>query len=662
MRFRAPVLLIPWLASCGFAASGPSWEDQLSPSGPCYEADLADGIDAPAELHTVFACLNQGGTLDAMRGLDAALDAPTREGLVGVVAVAWLTDLGGSGGAGAMIGALLEEGRALVEERSDWEWVVRLGLELLYGRGYGEVVTLDLAAPSQLAAGLLVPLSPVIGQAAGAILDDDLAPLGPVSEFLRSEALPSLLWSAALLPGAGSGAGPEGTALAALASEWPADLARTIQDVADTSNNRHPGSGDSLRDLIEAVLVQTGDDGRPALAHLSDPLLPILADPALAGALTGWIGDELALGNLQRVPEQLLYLASVDRDGGVLEAAPAGEDSALASMVRMLARANQPVRCEARVLGLWPVSLEVDNLSVRLLELLADQDPDDVEGVVALLSILLGVDWLTGPILDAVPDYCPVLDDQMIGDLYALDRLTDEPAHGLVHALVTGLQAVGTQGAESRIPEVVDLISAAESFGLVPPLEEGLRDLVGGPLLTHLMAALPGLMDLEGALAGAPGRSSVPPEVRLPDTAMLLGWMVAILSPDGEGRTPLDRLGPPLQAALAQEGTWEALAHLGLLLQAPDTELAGLLPRLLPLLEADPSISLLDSAADLLSDPALVRPALVLAEEDALRDAVFATSLTEEGPLPFLARLQVGGTLDALLGTLELFFDLLEPA
>ena len=99
-----------------------------------------------------------------------------------------------------------------------------------------------------------------------------------------------------------------------------------------------------------------------------------------------------------------------------------------------------------------------------------------------------------------------------------------------------------------------------------------------------------------------------------------------------------------------------------LLLQAPDTELAGLLPRLLPLLEADPSISLLDSAADLLSDPALVRPALVLAEEDALRDAVFATSLTEEGPLPFLARLQVGGTLDALLGTLELFFDLLEPA
>ena len=620
-------------------------------------------MDAPAELHTVFACLNQNGTLDAMRGLDAALDAPTREGLVGVVAMAWLTELAGSGGMSAMLGTLLEEGQVLIAERSAWAWTVRLGLELLYGRSYGEVTTLNLSAPSALEAGLLLPLSPVIGRAAGAILDDDLAPLGPVQELLASEALPSLLWSAALLPGADfNGAGTDGAALAVLASEWPADVARMIADMADTANNRHSGSGDSLRDLLEAVLVQTGDDGRPALAHLSDPLLPILADPALAGALTGWIGDELALGNLQRVPEQLLYLASVDHSGGSLEVAPDVEDSALASMVRMMARANQPVRCETRILGIWPVSLEIDNLSVRLLELLADQNPDDVEGAVALLSLLLGVDWLTGPILDAVPDYCPVLDDQMISDMYALDRLTDEPAHGLVHALVTGLQAIGTQGAESRIPEVVDLISTAEAFGLVPPLEEGLRDLVGGPLLTHMMEALPGLMDLDGALAVAPGRSSVPPDVQLPDTAMLLGWMVTILSPDGEGRTALDRLGPPLQAALAQQGTWEALAHLGLLLQSPDTELAGLLPRLLPLLEEDPALGWLDSAAELLGDAALVRPVLVLTEEDALRDAVFATSLTEEGPLPVLARLQVSGTLDVLLGTLELFFDLLEPA
>lgn len=650
-RARIAPFALAVLGGCGFAASAPSWEDQLAPSGPCYEADLSDGLDAPAELHTVFACLNRTGALDAARPIDAALDAPTRDGAapeatVGGVAAAWVVEAAGAA-EGASLSALVEAARDLVAAPEEWRWALEAGLELLYARPYDGLTVEGLAAPSALEAGLIAPLSPAAGHAAGAILDDDLAPLGPARDLLRSEALVSLAWSAALLPHS------DDPALQALAEGWPQAAARLIRDSADTSNNRHPGSGDSLRDLAEAALIQTGNDGRPALAHLSDPLLPILADPGMAPRLEGWIASELALGNLQQVPAQLLYLASVDGGGGALSE---GEGSALAAMVRLLARADQPVRCETEILGIWPVSIEVDNLSVRILELLADQDPGNVEGAVALLSVMLGADWLTGPILEAVPDYCPALDDQMISDLYALDRLTDGPAHGLVHALVTGLQALDAGG---HTAGVVDLLSTAWAFDLVPPVEELLRDQVGGPLLEELMAALPSLVALDDRLGGLPEAALLPPGVELPDTGALLRWMLAILSPDAEGRTPLDRLGPPLQAVLAQEGSWEALAHLADLLEAPGSRTAGLLDRLLPLVEADPSLSWAPGLADTLEDPALVRPALVLLESEALRGAALTTSLTEEGPAPFLARLVVGGTLDVLVATLDLLLDLL---
>ena len=65
-------------------------------------------------------------------------------------------------------------------------------------------------------------------------------------------------------------------------------------------------------------------------------------------------------------------------------------------------------------------------------------------------------------------------------------------------------------------------------------------------------------------------------------------------------------------------------------------------------------MSAVHDLAPLLTDEAVLGPALRLGESRALTDALGETSLTEEGPLPYAARLVTGGTLDAVLRTVDL--------
>ena len=63
------------MVGCGGNTSPPSWTDQVSPSGPCWEVNLTDGLDESStdELHGLFDCLNQGGNLDPFAGPRPAL-------------------------------------------------------------------------------------------------------------------------------------------------------------------------------------------------------------------------------------------------------------------------------------------------------------------------------------------------------------------------------------------------------------------------------------------------------------------------------------------------------------------------------------------------------------------------------------------------------------
>ena len=88
--------LVLLLAGCGADTSPPDWTEQVSPSGPCWEVNLTDGLDESStdELHGLFDCLNQGGNLDPFSGLVDALDADSRSGIpLGVELAALVNDL-----------------------------------------------------------------------------------------------------------------------------------------------------------------------------------------------------------------------------------------------------------------------------------------------------------------------------------------------------------------------------------------------------------------------------------------------------------------------------------------------------------------------------------------------------------------------------------------
>ena len=79
MRIGLALLMV----GCGAASAPESWTEQVSPSGPCWEVNLTDGLDESStdELHGLFDCLNQGGNLAPFSGVVDAMDATSRSGI-----------------------------------------------------------------------------------------------------------------------------------------------------------------------------------------------------------------------------------------------------------------------------------------------------------------------------------------------------------------------------------------------------------------------------------------------------------------------------------------------------------------------------------------------------------------------------------------------------
>ena len=71
-----PILGLTLLMSCSAAPSQQGWWEQRQPSGPCWEANLADGLSTESadEIHAIYRCLNKDGGYEALGGLDAAMD------------------------------------------------------------------------------------------------------------------------------------------------------------------------------------------------------------------------------------------------------------------------------------------------------------------------------------------------------------------------------------------------------------------------------------------------------------------------------------------------------------------------------------------------------------------------------------------------------------
>lgn len=645
---RQPHLLLVGLLASGCALQGPKddWVDQLSADGPCWRVDLSDGLDeqSTAELHDLYGCLNKNSGLDPLAGVDAAWDAPDREGTAtGIVLAQLLGDLPDLGLDPFGLLGTVEE---LMERRAELlDPILELSIELMYGQTYEQVSTLvDLTDGAELDRGLVRPALPLLGTVANELLDLDLAPVDRLASALGGQSIRDLLCTALAL------ADSDDSALIDLRGDLAIAVGQAIEQAQDTSNDRWSGaSGHSLRDLAQALLLPDEGTGETGIEALMPTVEPILADPDLRDRILDVLADAEAGGHLDPLPNQLAHLSSVDVDGG--ERTP-GEDSALGSLLRLLASGNTGVVCTID-LGLTELDIDLGNLSVSLLSLLATMDPDTVESGVSLLGQVFGwsftqdtLDWIAGS------GVCPTLTEELVDDLGAVDRLTDPEVGDLLAVLLDLLSAFHDNNeSDDRIPELVDALAALSDTGLVNPVEEVLLDLGDSALMDGLTDALPLLLTSSDWSDDA-----CPTDSAVLDLDAFLELAGDAASDDDELFTELEPLTSPL---LEHAATWQLLDNLGAILQQDGTRLSQVGPLAIAFVELDPELEALDTVVDLLDEVEVLRLAMLLVASEDLLDAIGEATPGDEGPLPFAARLVVGGTLDVLLRTLDLALDTL---
>ncbi|MFT5683632.1 MAG: hypothetical protein ACI8RZ_004564 [Myxococcota bacterium] len=631
------------MMGCGADTSQSDWSDQVSPSGPCWEVNILDGLDESSteELHSLFDCLNQGGNLDPFSGVVDALDANSRSGIpLGVELVLLVNDLPE---VEVDVFGFASFGLDLIEQEPE---LIGDGLavvvELMYGDAYADIVASGPASSaSALDSGVIRPALPVIAQTAGSMLDDGPGITAMVADALASEAAADGVCTVVALS--------TDPTTADLTADITANLGAAIQHARSPDNDRWEGaSGDSLRDLVEVMLLETGGDSQTLIEALSPDLLAILTDDALRDRLLDALDSAERDDLIDPLPQELLYLASVDIDGNTLSV---GGDSALLSLLRMLHAANGELSCSIDVFGFF----EFDNLSVEILGLLAQQDPGTVASGLELLGPLLGnsvVEWLIDGFVGL--DTCPLLTPQLVSDLDAINRLNDDDAANLVIVMLDLLGAFYQNDSTDKTTELVTILSRAYARGTVPPIEEALRDLAGSDIARDLTDLVPVLLDPSDLTT-----ADCPTNTAPLDLNGVLDVLVVMLEEDGGGETPLVAMEPIIFPLLTHENTWEILGNLSVLLIDNDAKLQDGVDLLVRLIALDPELTLLYDNVDLLADPALITPVLKIIESTELADAMGEAELTAEGPLPFTARLITSDILQTLLRTVDLVLETL---
>jgi hypothetical protein len=112
---------------------------------------------------------------------------------------------------------------------------------------------------------------------------------------------------------------------------------------------------------------------------------------------------------------------------------------------------------------------------------------------------------------------------------------------------------------------------------------------------------------------------------------------------------------------LTQNETWTGLHALGDLLADKQSESQALLTWLPEIVSLDPNLDLTRTLAGVFFQTETANHFAQVLEVDGLYQALIYTTEETPGPLPFFAQLQLSGTLETLLGTIERVFGLLVP-
>jgi hypothetical protein len=642
LLFLAPVL---GLTNCSQPKA--PWWDQVQSGGPCHEANLLDGLDTTSgdELRNIAYCLNQHGNLDPVMPLVEATRAPTRDSQEAGQHLA----LGVDGLLQADVDVFQFSSQLLdwMDTDSDLlDSALKVIVEMSYGKSYSLLEGQSApTAQSAIDQGVLAPLLGGLRAGLVAALDADLAPLKIAEEAIESDKTLSVIHSLTGLVNSTD------TGFKHRMDDFLSDLGQALQLVQSPSNDRtSSASGDSLRDLVEALVSNRNASGQNTidLVELAaeDLFSDSIAQTRVRDALEG-LEDR---GALRSMPLHLQYLGNVDAEGN---STTNGEDSALVSLLRLLHNANTPIQCS--ILGIYNINL--GNLSIAILEAISELDPDLSADGIDLLGNVLGLP-LTDVLLQTVAalGVCPVLDAEFAKDLQGIDRLNDPQTGDLLRVLIQVLKALG-EGQDSRIPEMVDLLSIPHAVEASEPLEEMLRDLGGTPFLETMAAfAAPALSPDDYV-----DSSQFPAGVEVLDFNMLWEIMEHGFSAQSKPKSPLRELEPLVSAMLTQNETWTGLHALGDLIADSQSESQALLTWLPEIVSLDPNLDLTRTLAGVFFQSETANHFAQVLEVDGLYQALIYSTEETPGPLPFFAQLQLSGTLETLLGTIERVFGLLVP-
>ncbi len=612
------------------------WSDQLVADSPCYRVDLLDGLDEATtdEVRDLYGCLNLSGHFASYGPVVDALDTTSRSGrpagveLARAVNAMGRADLDVFGLAGVALDLLRSDDRPI-------EPILDLSLELIYGRSAWDVrhhVTLTEA--DAISAGVLAPLGPVVPELAGALLDDDLRAAAWAGDLLREPE------TARWLRTVGS-----------LTTSPRAEVRQPIHALLGSLGealvaSRSPGNdrwsdatGDSARDAIVALTLGV-KGGPPLLDTISADAAALLGDAEVRAGLPPTLRDLHAEGHLHALPEELAWLASVNTDGYTLWP---GETSAMTTLLRLLHATNRPTSC---TVDLWVTTIDLDlgNLAVTLMELMADREPSTLQGGASLLGSVLS--WgLTDSLLDRIADSgsCPTLTRQVIDDLAVIDLMASPSARSSTTLFVRALRVL-KYAERSRVPELVDLAADLYASGAMGPFEELIRDLDGERLVEDVVDLVPVLV-APGDFDVRAGDEAAP---TLRDALDHARWLFDVR----DGRTGWQTLKPMVQAAVRHDGTWVAVGNAGPLLADRQSQAARMLDLVEPLLGVDPELALLEPLGDVVADRAVIEPLLGALETPGVGEGLFVAAPRgphPEVPLAFGARLVVGGALEDLL-------------
>ena len=592
---------------------------------PCFEANVLDGLSEtdPSEMTALYDCLNVNGGFDALGGIVTEMTLQsTRDGTIAALEFASVVNRFAS--EADVIDGLRQAIHLLQEENAFLRHVVHTLAEWSYGRPWPEVEAAyatgggELLEPAAVEQGMVKPALLLVSALAEQMLDFGDIPLGAaqLGELTEMSALAESLDTLSRLI-----ADQEADLFDHVAEDFGAYFERSV----DTAGH------DTLVGLVESTLVpQPGTANEaPLLAAL--PLADaILDDPVALPGMVDAVGELYTSGEFWLLPNQLDGMLAIDADGGILTA---GELDAFSALIRTLDLANGPANC---------AFIQVDNLSVFILETVAGFDPDDLGTLIQL------VDGLVDDIVFWGSLACNGIDPALMPVVPSLTRLAES---GALRSLIPLLRALEDA---DRVPEIVDLLSVLERGDIVPAMAAHGRRVLDGPYLGNALRIVGAYVNPED------------PEAQgdLYTILRIIDFAISPAAGDGYTRSPLGAMVPVLRewVAVERDAISGFLLDWAVLLQAEGSQSNSFLDKFAPLLAIDPELDFIGNIGALVEDPEVLVPMLRILEHDGLVATFVDADGPDgrEGPLGLIGRFAADGSLEGMLGILVWLADVLD--